>query len=76
MCVGQDDGGGLMSPQYGMILRALKNCVVKDNTLNIGALKETLRDLGGHEDGVVIEDKVGSVFDAPGGESIWSSGRI
>ena len=76
MCVGQDDGGGLMSPKHGMVLRALKNSVVKDNALHIGALEQLVVDLGEHEEGVVIKDNVGSLFQVREGESLWNSGQI
>lgn len=76
MCVGQDDGGGEMSPKIGMVLRALQNSVVKDNTLHLGALEDVIRDLGQHEGGVIIRDNVGSLFQAPAGTSIWNSGLL
>ena len=74
MCVGQDDGGGVNSPQYGIVLKDLQNSIIKDNALHIGALQELIHDLGGHGDGVIIKDNVGSLFS--GTESIWSSGQI
>ena len=77
MCVGQDDGGGVNSPDYGIIMRGLENCIVKDNALHIGALKEIVRDLGGHGDGVVEKDNVGSLYRPKTlGEAIWVSGQI
>jgi hypothetical protein len=75
MCVGQDDGGGSMSPRYGIVVRALKNSVIANNTLNIGALHELVRDLGGHGAGVAIKDNVGNLF-VDRGQSIWASGQI
>ena len=75
LCAGQDDGGGVMSPHYGIVLRALRHCVIKDNTLNIGALKELIVDLGGHEDGVIVKDNVGNLF-IDRGTGIWGSGQI
>lgn len=72
MCVGTDDGGGLLSPEYGIVIRALKNSVIKDNTLHIGCLTELIRDLGGHGEGVVVKDNPGSLYtDAP--KMIWQS---
>lgn len=72
MCVGTDDGDGLLSPDYGIVVRALKNCVIKDNSMHIGVLKELLVDLGEHGEGVIIKDNVGSVYtDAP--KMIWES---
>ena len=75
MCVGQDDGGGVMSPQYGIVLRALQNSVVKDNTLHIGALRTLIVDLGGHGEGVIIKDNVGNLFKDPS-KSLWESGQL
>lgn len=75
LCLGQDDGGGVMSPSYGIVLRELRNSIVKDNVMHIGALKELMKDLGGHHDGVLIKDNVGSIFKDEG-KSIWASGQI
>jgi hypothetical protein len=75
MCVGQDDGGGKNSPDYGIVVRALVNSVIKDNTLHIGALRQLVLDLGEHGDGVVIEHNVGRLF-VDGGTSIWASGQL
>jgi hypothetical protein len=75
LCLGQDDGSGKMSPRYGMVLRGLRNTIVKDNTLHIGALNELIKDQGGHADGVLIKDNVGSIFKDEG-KSIWASGQI
>ena len=72
MCVGQDDGGGINSPELGIVLRKLKNCIVKDNTLHIGALTQLIVDLGEHEEGVIIADNVGNLY-TDRDKSIWSS---
>jgi hypothetical protein len=72
MCVGQDDGGGVNSPEYGMVLQDLKNCVIRGNTLHIGALTELIADLGGHGEGVIIADNVGSVY-TERDKAIWES---
>ena len=71
MCVGQDDGGGVNSPQIGIVLRSLANSVVTNNTLHIGAIAELIHDLGGH-DNVVIKDNPGSLLLTPE-EPIWVS---
>jgi len=75
LCVGQDDGGGVMSPRYSIVLRALKNAVVANNTMNIGSLKALVQDLGEHGEGVVIRDNVGNLF-RDEGTTIWASGQI
>jgi hypothetical protein len=60
---GRDDGGtGVWSPTYGIIYRGLRNCVVRDNVLHDGALKELLLDLGGHHEGVIASDNPGRLF--------------
>jgi hypothetical protein len=62
MVAGQDDAAkGNWSPTYGMVLRGLNDCIVKDNVLHNGALKEIILDLGGHKEGVIIKDNVGCV---------------
>ena len=72
LCVGQDDGGGVNSPDYGIVLKSLQNSVVTNNTMHIGALKQLMCDLGEHGEGVVIRDNPGSIMlDAT--KSIWAS---
>ncbi len=59
---GRDDGGeGSYSPDYGIVLKGLENSVIKDNTQQNGALKQLVADLGGHGEGVIIKDNVGSL---------------
>jgi hypothetical protein len=63
MIVGRDDAGkGNWSPSYGIVLKGLENCIVKDNVLHDGALKTILEDLGGHGEGVIIKDNPGRLF--------------
>jgi hypothetical protein len=65
--VGRDDGGGgQLSPSYGIIYRDLQHCVISNNVLHNGALKELLADLGGNETGVVVKDNPGCLFQAKG----------
>ncbi len=60
---GQDDGGqGDFSPQHAIVLRALKNSVIKDNVLDGAALQDLLVDLAGHGEGVIIQDNPGSLL--------------
>lgn len=75
MCAGQDDGGGQFSPSYGLVLRALKHSIIKDNTLHIGALRELILDLGEHEDGVIIKDNVGNLYEDRG-TNLWDSTQV
>jgi hypothetical protein len=60
---GRDDGGkGTYTPSYGIIYGGLRNCVIRDNVLHDGALRELLLDLGGNAEGVVVGDNPGRLF--------------
>jgi len=60
MMLGQDDGNvGEFSPLYGMVLRDLKNCIVKDNVGMDSCLKKFLVDLGRHGGDIKIADNLG-----------------
>ena len=60
---GRDDGNkGTYTPSYGIIYRGLQNCVIRDNVMHDGALRELLLDLGGHAEGVVVSDNPGRLF--------------
>ena len=60
---GQDDGGkGRCSPDFGIVYRGLENCVISNNVLHEGALRELLVDLGGSHEGVVVRDNPGKLF--------------
>jgi hypothetical protein len=59
---GRDDGAkGSYSPDYGIVVKSLQDSVIKDNVQFNGALKQLVADLGGHGDGVIIKDNVGSL---------------
>jgi len=61
--VGKDDGGkGDYSPDYGIVIRALSNSIIKDNVLNLGAQKQLIVDLGEHGKEFIIKDNVGTLF--------------
>ena len=63
MNVGRDDGQkGNYSPSYGIVYKSLENCVIKDNVLHNGCLRELIADKGGHGDGVIVKDNPGCVF--------------
>jgi len=63
---GQDDGNkGLWSPAEGIVCQNLENCVIANNVLHRGALRQLLVDLGGHGEGVVVKDNPGSLFRPP-----------
>jgi len=60
--VGRDDGGrGVWSPSYGIVYKALQNCVVSNNVLDEGAMQQLMADLGGHGEGAVVKDNPGSL---------------
>jgi hypothetical protein len=60
---GRDDGGaGQFSPSYGIVYKGLQNCVISNNVLHDGALRQLFLDLGEHGEGVVVRDNPGSIF--------------
>lgn len=64
---GRDDGGtGTYSPSYGIVYQGLESCVIRDNVLHDGALRELMLDLGGQGDGVVVGENPGRVFKVKG----------
>ncbi|HTW79504.1 MAG TPA: right-handed parallel beta-helix repeat-containing protein [Terracidiphilus sp.] len=63
---GQDDGGkGTWSPSYGIVCQGLENCVIRDNVLHDGALRQLMADLGGHGEGVSVGENPGRLFVVP-----------
>jgi hypothetical protein len=65
--IGRNDEKGTWSPSYGIAYKKLANCVIANNVLHQGAIKELLADLGGHGNGLVVKDNPGSLFN-PGEE--------
>jgi hypothetical protein len=64
--VGRDDGGtGVWSPAYCIVCKNLQNCVITNNVLHEGALRQLIVDQGGHGEGVVLKDNPGSLFKPP-----------
>ena len=60
---GRDDGGtGVFSPSYGIVYQGLRNCVIRDNVLHDGAMRQLLLDLGSHGEGLVVGDNPGRLF--------------
>jgi len=60
---GRDDGNaGVWSPAYGIVYKGLENCVLSNNVLHDGALRQLLLDLGGNGDGLVVRDNPGRLF--------------
>jgi hypothetical protein len=65
--IGQDDGGkGRLSPDFGIVYQGLENCVIANNVLHEGALRQLLVDLGGEHDGVIVRDNPGKLSSARG----------
>ena len=60
---GRDDGNaGIWSPSYGIVYGGLENCVIRDNVLHDGALKQLIVDQGSNRDGVVVGDNPGRLL--------------
>ena len=60
--VGRNDGGGgILGPNYGFIIKNSDTCIIKNNTLKEGALKELLV-LCDNKDSIII-DNIGSITD-------------
>lgn len=57
-----DNGTGVLSPSYGIVYKGLQDCVISNNVLYEGALRQLLLDLGGHGEGVVVKDNPGRLF--------------
>jgi hypothetical protein len=49
----------------GIVYEGLENCVLKDNVLHNASLRELLRDLGSHGEGLIVKDNPGSIFKPP-----------
>jgi hypothetical protein len=49
------------SPSYGIVYKELQNCVISNNVLDEGAIRQLLVDLGGHGAGAVVKDNPGSL---------------
>ena len=57
-----DDRRGTWSPSYGVVYKALHDCVISNNVLHEAALRELIVDLGGHGEGAVVKDNPGRLF--------------
>ena len=68
MRVGKNDGGGgVLSPDYGMIIDRCNACIVKNNTMANGALKNLLIEKDNKE--CIIDENIGKLADIN-----WSTG--
>lgn len=68
MRVGKNDGGGgVLSPNYGMIIKGCNGCIIKDNTMMNGALKDLM--ITSDNEDCIISDNIGSLANEK-----WSTG--
>jgi polygalacturonase len=62
MRVGRNDGGGgILSPNYGFVIRNCTNCIISNNTMEKACLKELL--VLENNSNCVIENNIGSITD-------------
>jgi hypothetical protein len=61
MNAGRDDNGGVLSPDYGIVIQGLGSAIIKDNVLHEAAMKQLIVDRGGHVAEVILKDNVGSL---------------
>ncbi len=60
--VGRNDGGGgILGPKYGFIIRNNDNCIISNNSLKEGALKELL--IVENNTNSIVENNIGSLTD-------------
>jgi Pectate lyase superfamily protein/Right handed beta helix region len=57
-----DNGAGKFSPSYGIVYKGLQDCVISNNVLYDGALRQLLVDQGEQGEGVIVRDNPGRVF--------------
>lgn len=68
MRVGRNDGGGgVLSPEIGMIIKKCDSCIIKDNTMMNGAMKKLF--IEENNESCIIRDNLGSLA-----VDDWSSG--
>lgn len=60
---GRDDTDGTRpwSPNYSIVYKNLKNCVITGNVMDEAAIEENLKDLGGHTESLIVENNPGSL---------------
>lgn len=68
MRVGRNDGGGgVLSPEIGMIIKKCDSCIIKDNTMMNGAMKKLF--IEENNESCIIRDNLGNLA-----VDDWSSG--
>ena len=66
MTAGRDDGQrGDWTPRYGLVYQGLQNCIIKDNVLHDGAIKELVLARGDAGEGVIVRNNPGRLFQPP-----------
>ncbi|MHC4886530.1 MAG: right-handed parallel beta-helix repeat-containing protein [Planctomycetota bacterium] len=66
MSTGRNDSGkGQHSPSRGVVYKGMRDCVIKDNTLFHGAVKELVVDEGGNDETCVVKDNPGRLAPPP-----------
>jgi hypothetical protein len=60
-----DDGGGQVSPAYGVVYGGLKNSIIRNNAMHNGAVRQLMLDLGGHDAISLIEANIGTTANHP-----------
>lgn len=58
-----DDASGQRSPDYGIVVGHLRACIIKDNVMQCGMVKQGILDLGDHEGDVEISGNIGAAMD-------------
>lgn len=57
-----DNNAGTLSPSFGIVYRGLENCVIRNNVLHNGAMRQLMVDLGEHKNGVLVNDNPGKLL--------------
>jgi hypothetical protein len=57
-----DDAKGKYSPFTAIAYGELSNCIIRDNVMNNGSMKNLLLDLGNHGENVIVKDNVGQLM--------------
>lgn len=62
MRVGRNDGGGgILAPNYGMVIKENRECIIKNNTMMTGALEKLI--IAQKNENCLIEENIGTLAD-------------
>lgn len=62
MRVGRNDGGGgILAPNYGMVIKENRECIIKNNTMMTGALEKLI--IAEKNENCLIEENIGTLAD-------------